>query len=337
MALKTPGYNKGAILMFISLYGTKRYRLSSIYVNKGGNQIMNKRGMVLLGVVTLSVILILTTAVFALSNKNPDLPVDEISMQQNQEAVFKEIKDGLEFIVTLDKDRFTLQDEIKVKLKVTNVSDKEIPSFAGVAAYGSVSVGISDEEKAFWLAYKPSKYDLPADQVVVQGNLQPGTSIEYERILLPKIEFYTEQIDVPGGTYLVSAGLTRNPGDSVAVYFPITIESNAKKILLPIAAEKVAFESEDYKKWFTAHSGNAVAWTQDSERFAIMKGELSKVGKELYEEILAENATPNKSTCFENGNWVVRSSSHYGKSPMSIIIQVDAIKGNIVSTEYADY
>lgn len=198
--------------------------------------------------------------------------------------------------------------------------------------------GISDTGKAFHLAYKPSKYDLPAEQVVAEGNLQPGASIEYERVVLPKINLGTEQIDAWGGDYLVGAGLCLNSFyDMVTVSFPITIESDAEKVILPEAAEKVALESADYKKWFSEHTGKNVVWTENNEWYAIMKGELSKVGKELYETILAENEKPNKSTRYENGNWVVRVGSYYGESPMSIIIKVDAIKGNIVSTEYADY
>ena len=88
---------------------------------------MNIKGTVLLGVVALSVVL--TAATSAESNKKPDLPMDTIRAQQNQETVLNEAKDGLEFTVTLNKARFTLQDEIKVHVKVTNVSDKEIPFF----------------------------------------------------------------------------------------------------------------------------------------------------------------------------------------------------------------
>jgi ATP-dependent DNA helicase RecG len=71
---------------------------------------MNIKGTVLLGVVALSVVL--TAATSAESNKKPDLPMDTIRAQQNQETVLNEAKDGLEFTVTLNKARFTLQDEI---------------------------------------------------------------------------------------------------------------------------------------------------------------------------------------------------------------------------------
>ncbi len=295
---------------------------------------MNKRGIVLLGVVALSVAF--TTAPVAASDINPDLSIEKISVQ-NEETVYTEIKDGLKFTVTLNKARFTLRDEINIHLKVTNVSDHEIHLFTGVASAGYVSAGISDAQKSFWLASEPSDCDLPVPQVIAQGNLQPGTSIEYERVLLPKIDLGAEQIDAWGGVYLVGAGLTRNPDDTVSVSFPITIESDAEKVILPEAAEKVAFESADYKKWFSEHTGKTVVWTENNERYAIIKGELSKVGKELYEAILAENEKPNKSTCYENGNWVVNSSSYYGKSPLGIRIKVDAVKGNIVSIAYADH
>jgi len=56
-----------------------------------------------------------------------------------------------------------------------------------------------------------------------------------------------------------------------------------------------------------------------------------------YEQVLTESETPNKSTRFENGNWVVNSVSYYGKLPLGVCIKVDAVKGNIVSTEYTDY
>ena len=292
---------------------------------------MNIKGTVLLGVVALSVVL--TAATSAESNKKPDLPMDTIRAQQIQETVLNEAKDGLEFTVTLNKARFTLQDEIKVHVKVTNVSDKEIHSFAGVAAYGSVSVGISDTGKAFHLAYKPSKYDLPADQVVSEGNLQPGASIEYERVLFPKIDLYGESIDAWSGTYLISAGLTRNPGDTVEVSFPITIESNAKKIILPEDAEKTAYGSEEYKSWFAAHSGKSVAWIEGGQPYVVIKGEFMKADKAFYEKVLAESEAPNKITSFKNGNWVFNSTSYYGKEPMCISINVDAVNGNIVFIE----
>ncbi len=297
---------------------------------------MNIRGMALLGVIVLSVAF--TAAPLAASDKKPYLPIDKIGVQQNEETVYTEIKDGLEFTVTLNKTRFTLQDEINIHLKVTNVSDHEIPTFAGVAAFGSVSVGISDTGKAFHLAYKPSKYDLPADQVIAHGNLQPGASIEHERVVLPKINLGTEQIDAWGGEYLVSAGLTRNPDDTVSVSFPITIESDAEKIILPEAAEKVALESADYKKWFSAHSGKAVAWMEGGVPYVVLKGEpAAKADQAYYEQVLEESETPNKSSRFENGNWVINNYSYYGKSPLGIYIKVDAVMGDIVSIEYTDY
>lgn len=293
---------------------------------------MNKRGIVLLGIIALSVVF--GTSPLAASDKKPDLSIGKISVQQNEETVYTEIKDGLEFTVTLNKAWFTLQDEIKVHVKVINVSDKEIHSFAGVAAYGSVSVGISDVGKAFHLAYKPSKYDLPADQVVSEGNLQPGARIEYERILLPKIELGTEQVDAWSGEYSVSAGLTRNPGDTVFVSFPITIESDAARLMLPEAAEKAAYGSEAYKEWFSAHSGKAVAWMEGGVPYVIIKGESMKADLAYYGQVLTESGTPNKSTRFEKGNWVVSSSSYYGKAPLGICIKVDAVKGDIVSIGY---
>jgi hypothetical protein len=297
---------------------------------------MNKIGMGLLSIMILSVAF--TSAPLVAADKKPDLPIDKISVQQNEETVYTEIKDGLEFTVTLNKARFTLQDEIKVHLKVTNVSDHEIHTFAGVAAYGSVSVGISDAEKAFHLAYKSSEYDLPADQIVAQGNLQPGATIEHDRVLLPKINLGAEQVDAWGGDYLVSAGLTRNPDDTVSVSFPITIESDAEKIILPETAEKVALESAGYKKWFSEHSGKAVAWMEGGVPYVVLKGEsTAKADRAYYEQVLEESETPSKSTRFENGNWVVNSVSYYGKLPLGICIKVDAITGNIVSITYADY
>lgn len=53
---------------------------------------MNIKGTVLLGVVALSVVL--TAATSAESNKKPDLPMDTIRAQQNQETVLNEAKDG---------------------------------------------------------------------------------------------------------------------------------------------------------------------------------------------------------------------------------------------------
>lgn len=296
---------------------------------------MYKRSMVLLGAVVLSVAF--TTAPLAASDKKPDLPIDKISVQQNEETVYTEIKDGLEFTVTLNKARFTLQDEIKVHLKVTNVSDHQIHLFTGVASAGYVSAGISDAEKAFWFASESSDYDLPVPQVEGQGNLQPGAYIEYANVLLPKINLGTEQIDAWSGEYLVNAGLTRNPDDTVSVSFPITIESDAEKVILPEAAEKIALESADYEKWFSAHSGKAVAWMEGGVPYVILKGEATKADKAYYEQVLAESETPNKGTHFENGNWVVSASSYYGKAPLGICIKVDAVKGNIVSTTYTDY
>lgn len=68
--------------------------------------------------------------------------------------------------------------------------------------------------------------------------------------------------------------------------------------------------------------------------YVIIKGESMKADLAYYEQVLTESGTPNKSTRFENGTWVVRSSSYYGKAPLGICIKVDAVKGNIVSTEY---
>lgn len=291
---------------------------------------MNKIGMRLLSIVILSVAF--TTAPLAAPYKSPDLPMDKISVQQNEEAVYTEIKDGLEFTVTLNKARFTLQDEINIHLKVTNVSDHQIHLFTGVASAGYVSAGISDAQKSFWLASESSDYDLPVPQVEAQGNLQPGAYIEYENVLLPKINLGAEQIDAWGGAYLVSAGLTRNPDDTVSVSFPITIESDAEKVILPEAAEKVALESADYKKWLSEHSGKAVAWIEGGVPYVVLKGApAAKADRAYYEKVLEDSETPNKSTRFENGNWVVSVSSYYGEAPLSIRIAIDAIKGNIVS------
>lgn len=273
----------------------------------------------------------------AATNKISPTPPVKISLPHNQEYTFTEEKDGLEFKVTLNQSRFTLQDEIKVHLKVTNISDKEIPTFAGVASKGCMSVGISDMDKNFRLAYKPSQYDLPAEQVVAEGILKPGASIEHERILLPKIDFHTEQIEAWGGTYRVGAGMSKGATDYSSVSFPITIESNAKKLIPPEAAEKVAHESKEYKEWFSEHTGNAVLWIEGDQYYQVLKGEVYKGDKSYYEKAASQMKAPMQSTHFENRNWVVRSSSYYGKSPMSIEIKVDAVKGDITSVEYPKY
>lgn len=283
---------------------------------------MNKIGIWLMSIVILSVAF--TTAPIASSDKKLDLHIE----QQNGEKVYTEIKDGLEFTVTLNKTRFTLQDEINVHVKVTNVSDQEIHTYAGAAADGYVFAGISDAQKSFWLAaYKSSENDLVALQVISQGNLQPGASIEHERVLFPKIDLGTEQIDAWGGVYLVGAGLTQNLDDTVAVSFPITIESDAEKVILPEAAEKAAYESEAYKEWFPAHSGKAVAWMEGGVPYVILKGETTKADKAYYEQVLSESETPYKSTYFEDGNWVVSSYSYYGNAPIGICIKVNGFKG----------
>ena len=120
--------------------------------------------------------------------------------------------------------------------------------------------------------------------------MQPGASIEYERVLFPKIDLYGESIDAWSGTYLISAGLTRNPGDTVEVSFPITIESNAKKIILPEDAEKTAYGSEEYKSWFAAHSGKSVAWIEGGQPYVVIKGEFMKADKAFYEKVYESDA-----------------------------------------------
>jgi hypothetical protein len=294
---------------------------------------MNIKKIVLLGVVFLSAAC--TAAPPGASDVKPVLPINKIGVKQNEEKVYTEVKDGLEFTVTLNKALFTLQDEITIQVKVTNVSDHDIHSFTGVASDGYVSAGISDAQKFFWLAAStPSEYDIVAPQVMAQGNLRPGASIEYERVLLPKINLGTEQVEAWSGDYLVSAGYWRNLDDTVAVSFPITIESDAAKLMLPEAAEKAAYESEAYKEWFAAHSGKAVAWLEAGVPYVVIKGELVAADQAYCEQVLAECETPSQSTHFENGNWVVNSCSYYGNAPLGICIKVDAVKGNIVSTEY---
>jgi hypothetical protein len=260
--------------------------------------------------------------------------IDKKTSDTNEE-VYEETKEGLQFSILLNKNQFTTDDEIVIKTKVTNVSDKTITYHAGSSGgprceikYPLIRIPNHEHDKNFVIkpSYVPEPGACPAD--VLERNFEPNDSFEREMVYLPKILLGDDEIEVTSGEYMVEVSFA-----GVSISYPITITSNTKGIIVSSEAEEIAKKHPEVQQWITEHTGESVSKTENEEYHILWYFGWTKTSKEEYEALKEGIYEEEKGISYKDGHWSIVYISKIGRAPHRIEIKVDALEGEVVSIQ----
>jgi hypothetical protein len=253
----------------------------------------------------------------------------------DNEEVYEETKEGLQFSISLNKTQFATDDEIVIKTKVTNVSDKTITYHFGSSGgprceieYPLIRIPNHEHDENFAIkpSYVPEPGACPGD--FLERDFEPNDSFEREMVYLPKILLGDDEIEVTSGEYMVDVSFA-----GISISYPITITSDAKGIIASSEAEKIAKKHPEVQQWIADHTGESISKIEDEEYYILWYFGWTKTSKEEYEALKEGIYEEEKGISYKDGHWSIAYISKIGSAPHRIEIKVDAIEGEVVSVQ----
>jgi hypothetical protein len=277
-----------------------------------------------------------------MATKEVSVEDDKKKQRQNEdeELNFIEEKNGLKYEIKLNNTTFKENDEINVKVKVTNVSDADI-SFGhlGCTSKG-IRLKISDKIGKLLAEKNPDTTMCTAEFKL--GILKKGESQSIERIYLPTYQPTTDSEGqliaphtVPTGSYNVTASFYMVQDGEVqeqdtVVSIPITITTSWKEISIhEDEALKTALHLPKVKQWMSELQGNTVVVSTSSHpKFFTLK-------KERWSEIDSKELNKDEPIVYaaivpfvEDSYYIVRFKSY--QQPYFMEVKIDASTGKIL-------
>lgn len=149
------------------------------------------------------------------------------------------VHEGLEFHAAFDSKGFTEKEELKLNVAITNRSNKPIGYYSGTTLYGirgilGATLSSVDGIYKFTDKYILDTAGISSDTGVLQGELPPGKTINYDFTMLPYFIEDGEKNYADEGEYTLKLRYNKDIQEVIEAEFPITVIKRFGRISIKV-------------------------------------------------------------------------------------------------------
>jgi hypothetical protein len=250
---------------------------------------------------------------------------------------FEKTVEGLKFEIKMDKETYTINDKIKINVKVTNVTDKTIiyntPSSTKDYFYIGAGIQAPKYDSSFIYIPKPGETG-GFDAAIGVHELKAGEFLEDSFTFIPKVHLNGNELAVSAGEYSAQISVILDDYNPVRVTVPVVVGEGREQITKD-QAQNIAEGHKDIKDWLDARSPEALTKIEDGQYYILEAHGWQAVSKELYDDVFRLGAY-QVGVEYQEGYWNVIYMSKLGSAPNRIEVKVDLKTGEIKAVESKD-
>ncbi|OZM58272.1 hypothetical protein CIB95_01490 [Lottiidibacillus patelloidae] len=266
------------------------------------------------------------------TNENIGQQEDPTLATNDDELLFIEEKDGLEYKVILNNTTFNEGEEIEVDVTVTNVSNSDISYVSGSSSCPTTGINITIEHKSGKRLLKVAKHaeDRVCTDDVNFSILKPGETRTLQETFITQYENGNSS-NIQAGEYMVNVGFFTKV--NTIFTFPITITTSTTEVgVNELEAIVLAKDQKEIIEWMNIEDRTLLAViTEDGTTYYSLntqKNEWNKVEGEL--KVNPEHLVNAFATYFaEDAYWII--TFNQATSPyLEMKVKIDAYTSEIL-------